>query len=803
MTFQPANTLRSRTYLGLIVAQFLAAFNDQCIHASSMFYAINHGVMSEATAISLMPILFFIPWVLFCTLAGYFADRYSKRQSLVFWKFAEVGITVLALAGFFIGTVGSMPRLGSYIVLSTVFLMGTHSAFFVPAKYGAMPEILQSNLLSKGNGVLESTSFLAVILGTVTGGVLSSDALFKGREQYIGLFLVCLALIGAGASLLIRKMPAANPSRPWPLKPLHDTLRTILVLSTLWIAPYTLIVTFLRALFKPLIDNLRTMVQSRPLVLSILGIAFFTFMVAFMRASMYMHGETRNPRWDEFTTSLVVATVALGVGLGSPLAGFLSGGKVELGLVPLGAVGMIVALLLAAVTIFWNPGLIIALVLIGFFSGFYIVPLYTLLQHRAPKTSKGDLIATSNFCNVTGGIAASVLFFVLVEVAHHTGIAPRVEQMDPHRELSVRDPQVAIEYRGTLIEEPEYRHGRPVFFRIQVQPPPAPPVSVGRSASPPSDPDPDPSPFPWIDPDEIETRRIEVDESLLDVGRGLQQGSDVIVSSYKLPRQGYEVTHYRVRLADQPLSDAYNDERLPRFLFIGAALMTLGILVVLCRQLPDFFVRSLLWLRAWGRYRLRVVGTNNLPSSGPVILSTNCTDMESCLRVISATDRFTRFLMLEQPADGQAAALLRYSARRTSLAVLRSGASSAKSWEQALDSAVRVLEMGEVVGLPAANGSPQELDDFLHSLQKQRRTVILPVYCGSRLAAGARFERVKVVIGEPLPPETPPELIRQEIQRLADSGDKDASALRATTVRIPTASGASPTRPEAGRPTAP
>ena len=96
--------------------------------------------------------------VIFCTIAGYLADRYSKRQSLVFWKFAEIGITLVALTGFWLGSV-QQHWLGPVLVLSTVFLMGTHSAFFVPAKYGAMPEILQPHLLAKGNGLLESLSF--------------------------------------------------------------------------------------------------------------------------------------------------------------------------------------------------------------------------------------------------------------------------------------------------------------------------------------------------------------------------------------------------------------------------------------------------------------------------------------------------------------------------------------------------------------------------------------------------------------------------------------------------------------------
>src|SRR5439155_8253426 len=177
----------------------LAAFNDQAIHASAMFYAISQNSLSEATAISLMPILFFAPWALFCTLAGYLADRYSKRQSLVFWKVAEIGITLVALTGFWLGSGPMQSSYGPYLVLSTVFLMGMHSAFFVPAKYGVMPEILQSQLLSRGNGILESLSFLAVILGTVGGGVMYGYFDDTDREYCVGLVLLALAVIGAVA----------------------------------------------------------------------------------------------------------------------------------------------------------------------------------------------------------------------------------------------------------------------------------------------------------------------------------------------------------------------------------------------------------------------------------------------------------------------------------------------------------------------------------------------------------------------------------------------------------------------------
>src|SRR5438876_3439225 len=121
MTSLPADTLRNRTFIGLLIAQFLAAFNDQAIHAAAMFFAINRKTLTAAQAISLMPILFYAPWALFVTLAGYFADRFSKRSALIFWKLVEIGIMAVATLGFWMGTHGNAA--GAWVVLSCVFLM--------------------------------------------------------------------------------------------------------------------------------------------------------------------------------------------------------------------------------------------------------------------------------------------------------------------------------------------------------------------------------------------------------------------------------------------------------------------------------------------------------------------------------------------------------------------------------------------------------------------------------------------------------------------------------------------------------
>lgn len=567
--------LLTRTYVGLLVAQFLAAFNDQAIHASAMFFAINTQTFTEAQAISLMPILFYAPWAIFCTLAGYLSDRYSKRNSLVAWKIAEVVITGIALFGFWLGTDGGSPTFGTWIVLSTVFMMGTHSAFFVPAKYGVMPEILPPHLLSRGNGLLESLSFLAVILGTVSGGVMSF--IFLRREVNIGIILFCLAIVGAIASLLIKKMPAANPHLAFP--------------------PY---------LYSPLWKNLKLMLTSRPLSFAVIGIAFFTFIVAFMRATVYMFGESQIPRWDELKTSAVVGTVALGVGLGSPLAGWLSGKKVELGLIPLGGAGMIIGCLVAAFSLNYVPGFVCCTILIGICTGFYLVPLFTLLQYRAPKTSKGDIVASSNFINVTGAIAASVLFAALVFLAKSTGFLPEIE---------VQENTIT----GPLLDK-QFSHGRPVYVKIgNIEIGSKPPV-VEESINI----------IDHLFGDHPIEKKAEIELS-----RNVKLNDEVTVGFYSLN----SVDYYVIRGVDEPIKPHYDAQKLPQFLFAGAGLMTLGVLILLYIRVRDLPRRSRTVLRSLTGVKYQLDGMAKIPGDHPTILVIPETDDHARHTIFSAADR--------------------------------------------------------------------------------------------------------------------------------------------------------------------
>jgi MFS family permease len=791
MSFQPASSLKSRTYIGLITAQFLAAFNDQAIHASSMFFAIHKGFLSETNAISLMPILFYAPWAIFCTVAGYLADRYSKRSSLVFWKFAEVGITLVALFGFWLGSGGRIPWLpgdhtwyGPLLVLSTVFLMGTHSAFFVPAKYGAMPEILQSHLLSRGNGILESTSFLAVILGTVSGGVLTYW--FRNQEYFIGLILVGLAVLGAGASLLLQRMPAANPLRPFPFN-----------------------------VYKPLWGNLRAMIQSRPLRLALLGIAFFTFLVAYMRSTVYMHGESQVPRWTEDETSLRVGTTALGVSLGGLLAGFFSGRKIELGLVPLGALGMIVTTLVAAFFLTDLYVLIACIILIGFFAGFYTLPMFTLLQHRAPKTCKGDSIATSNFINVVGAIVASILFKLLVLGAEISGLAgppldPVPIPFQSKSSIYVEHDLHPDELHGELVALEYDRHGRPNKFTVEVRDPldSSKTMPIDFEARKPKD-----QPELESSGEHVERERIVVDSDLFDLaGFGLRargadgEGSQVVVSSYRLRN----VNHFLVR-AEGKSPRMYDHEFVPRYLFAGAGVITLVILLLLWRELPDFFLRSWIWLHSLHRYRLGVVGVNNMPTDGPAVLATNCGDVERLLHVLSVTDRTTHFLVLDAAPSERLPVVARFLARGTGLNLPLPNPDKPREWEERVAWAARFLEKGQFLVLPVGEEELEILEEhFLRQVEERQPTLILPVYHSSTSGAAPKKKakgaiNVRIVIGAPLPVGTKADLIRAELRRLADgAADRFANgAVTATTVMIPAAAAASPREPATDRPARP
>lgn len=683
--FQPSKTLLSKTFIGLLIAQFLAAFNDQAIHASAMFFAINQNALNEAQAISLMPILFYAPWALFCSIAGYYADKFSKRTSLVFWKIAEVGITLIALLGFWLGVQNIAA--GPWIVLSTVFLMGMHSAFFVPAKYGVMPEILKSHLLSRGNGLLESLSFLAVILGTVSGGVLSYQ--FRGQEYMIGVVLLGLAIIGALASLMITPMPAANPTRKFPA-----------------------------FVYLPVWDNLKGLLLSRPLAVAVIGLAFFTFIVAFTRATIYMHGESQIPRWTELKTSAIVGMVALGICFGSPLVGFLSGGKVELGLVPVGILGMVTSIVALAFNLTNIPILITLIITTGFFTGFYVVPLFTLIQQRAPKTSKGDAIATSNLINVTGAILASILFYVIVKFAHSTGICPPI--------------QFSVEAQGKL-KNLKLEHGRPVEYTLE--------TGSGIAA----------------------LHKVTQSQTLLldPLPKKIMEGDEVVVSRYQ--RGGIE--HRRISHPDQATEVIFDNHQLPEYLFLGAALFTLSTLVILRVRMPDLFFRSVLWTYYFPRCSLRAHNLNSMPGKGPALLIHEGHSIIESFYILAVTDRTARTLFVENHQPEPVPTYLGFLARFHNLGWLKQADISKADLDIVNERVRENLAHGHVVSVSADGPWIQQA---LESARANHAPVVPVRVTRPNPTLAGNGNVVYVNFGEALPDNTDVSFIRTRCGSLQD-----------------------------------
>lgn len=591
--------LLNRTFIGFLIAAFLAAFNDQCIHASAMFFAIRTETLTPGTAITLMPILFFLPWAIFCTLAAYLSDRYSKRTMMIVWKGTEIVIAFIALVGFYLGEhrpFAGAEHFGAWAVLSCVFLMGSHSAFYVPNKYGVLPEIFPIHLLSRANGFVEMASFLAVILGATIGGFLSDERFFKGHETYIGLFLLATSTIGFLCALMIAPMKPANPNRAFPgWNPLK--------------------------LYQPLVQDLKMLFSLRSRRLALCSIAFFTFMTVYMRGVMYMHGESQNPIWSELKTSIVVGVVALGVGIGSPLAGYLSGGKLELGMVTTGTLGLAGFSVCAAFGVLLHSFIgdwILdgSLIAIGFFSGFYVLPMYTLLQFRAPKGGKGATIAASNFLNVTGAILASLLFWGLQVSMHAAGLAPSVHPEN----LKLRDGTLL---QGTLTRLQPVGSIEITGFEVELD------NNRGKFNGD-------------VDKGEFVTDKGETPGLLLVQqipaaqvgqhqrfivarGKGVAVGEGAILSTYRIRSKstGRNAIYVHIRLASDPLPKIYDNQDIPAYLFLGGTILSIIVLVLLVWQLPDLFARQRIWLHALGRYKTTLVNSKYLPETGPVLLITD------------------------------------------------------------------------------------------------------------------------------------------------------------------------------------
>jgi len=377
------------------LTQFLGAFNDN-VYKNALLILITFQIAGLSKGdidllVNLSAGLFILPFFLFSATAGQLADKYEKSFLTRRIKFLEIIIMSLAIIGFYLDSIAWL--------ITVLFLMGAQSAFFGPIKYGILPQHLNSEELIGGNGLVEMGTFLAILLGTITGGILISVS--EWGAILVSITVVFLAGLGYWAS---RYIPPAAPVAPQ--------------LSINW---------------NPITEigrNFQFIRGNRTIFLSILGISWFWLFGATYLAQLPNYTKT-NLGGNEQVVTLLLTLFSLGIGTGSLLCEKLSAHKVELGLVPFGSIGMTVfGLDLAFATptpIYQNMGaleflqqsnnwrVMLDLTLISVFGGLYIVPLYALIQQRSEHSHVSRVIASNNIVNAFFMVLSAIAAIVLLE----------------------------------------------------------------------------------------------------------------------------------------------------------------------------------------------------------------------------------------------------------------------------------------------------------------------------------------------------------------------------------------------------
>ena len=389
--------LGKRRFLPFFVTQALGALNDN-LFKQSLILAILYKLNIEGDRgiwVNLCALLFIVPFFLFSALAGQFGEKYAKDRLIRLIKLGEIAIMVVAAIGF------AFDHLA--LMLVALFAMGTHSALFGPVKYSILPQTLLPEELVGGNGLVEMGTFLAILAGTIGAGIMLSSGNYT---VIVSLVIIAVAVLGYLASRAIPSAPADTPQ-----------------LRLNW------------NIFSESWATLRLGLNQTPAVSrSVVGNSWFWFVGAIYLTQIPAYAKD----WlsgDETVVTLILTVFSVGIALGSLLCEKLSGRKVEIGLVPFGSFGLTVFGLL----LWWHSGqmpqniqandwlgvlgfsqawwVLLDILGLGVFGGFYIVPLYALIQSRTSESERARVIAANNILNALFMVVSALVTILLLSVA--------------------------------------------------------------------------------------------------------------------------------------------------------------------------------------------------------------------------------------------------------------------------------------------------------------------------------------------------------------------------------------------------
>ena len=392
--------LSTRRFLPMFITQFFGALNDN-VYKQALLLVITYGWINQqaadvSTLNNLAALLFILPYFIFSATAGQIADKFERSQLIRGIKVLEIVIMLIGSAGFLLGNL--------WLLLLALFMMGTHSTFFGPIKYAILPEILKPNELMSGNALFQSGTSIAILVGMILGGAVISMS--QGNLIWISLTVVIIAILGYLSSRFILKQKVSSPD-----------------LKIDW--------NFFRTSFQTL-----KYAKSIPVIFMILlGNSWYWFYGATYLTQIPQLTQ-QNLHASENVVSLLLTFFSVGIGVGSLLCRRIGGSEVNIKMVPIGAIGLTLFAFYLALSLafvpertgammnvadMFNHGAIyyhvmLAVTLLGISGGFYIVPLYAMMQAYSPRSHRARVVAANNILNAVFMVSSAIFSIIILSV---------------------------------------------------------------------------------------------------------------------------------------------------------------------------------------------------------------------------------------------------------------------------------------------------------------------------------------------------------------------------------------------------
>ncbi|MCH2144226.1 MAG: MFS transporter [Phycisphaerales bacterium] len=411
------NSIWNRGFSSLMLIQFAGAMNDNILRGTISYAVARDGIWSKTSigvygGTSLAALCLTVPFLLFSGWGGQVADRMSKSSQMIWLKLIELGCVLLAFLAFYDGS--------PLLALVSLFLIATQSAFFGPVKYGILIELVGRSRLGPANGWISMSTQIAIVLGAQLAGMIaglySPDGVHYDLVWLPGVFMVFFALLGLLPTFIIPRLPAIQPGLGFSLNPLSTyitaikgmadgpVLRIALAWSGFWLVGAIALVAF---------PDLQT------------RLADPSWRLVFLpgTGNVVSFALVEVPGLDPVRAATLFSTLGIASGLGSVLCGLFSRRTIHPSHVPFGALGMTFFFLMFALagflplepkTLFWSWVVMAAGA--GLSAGFYLIPLMTLIQKRAPDGERGRFLGTTNAISFTFMTLAAIIYLVWVKV---------------------------------------------------------------------------------------------------------------------------------------------------------------------------------------------------------------------------------------------------------------------------------------------------------------------------------------------------------------------------------------------------